>query len=119
VAECGIHEECLTLKLKVLRLLETQVNVYQSAQRNVPDDLNLQQHRCGSLESSISRLFVLLLLPNVIRDIFCRFALVITLHPLQLLSNSVFFSNSARQLYVKLIMYFSQWMNAVMKYQDL
>jgi hypothetical protein len=93
MAECGIHEECLTLKMKSLRLFEAQLNVCQSRRRNVPDDLNLQQYRCGNLESCTSRLFVRLILPNAIRDIVCRLAILITFHLLQLSSNSVFFSN--------------------------
>jgi len=92
MAECGIHEECSTLKMKVLRLFETHVTVYQSTRRNFPDDLNIQQYRCGKLETCTSRLFVRLILPNVIRDIVCRLAMVITLHPLQLSSNSFFFN---------------------------
>ena len=91
MAECGIHEECSTLKMKVLRLFETQVTVYQSKRLNVPDDSHLQQYRCGNFEFCTPRLFVRLILPNVIRDIVCRLTMVITLHPLQLLSNSVFF----------------------------
>jgi len=92
MAECGIHEECSSLKMQVLRVVETQGTVYQSTRLNVPDDLHLQQYRCGKLESCTSRLFVPLILPNVIRDIVCRLAMLITLSPLQLSSNSVFFN---------------------------
>ena len=47
----------------------------------------LQQYRYGNLGSCTSRLFVRMILQNVIRDIVCRLAMVITLHPLQLSSN--------------------------------
>lgn len=35
----------------VLRLFETTVSTYQSARRNIPEDLNLQQDRCENLKS--------------------------------------------------------------------
>ena len=55
MAECGIHEECLSRKMQVLRLVETLVTVYQSTRLNVPDDLHLQQYRRDKLESCTSR----------------------------------------------------------------
>jgi hypothetical protein len=35
--------------LKTLRSSETSVTIYQSTRRNIPAELNLQQHRCESL----------------------------------------------------------------------
>jgi hypothetical protein len=42
---------CVTLKMKALRCFETSVAVYQSTQRNIPEDLNFQQYRCENLKS--------------------------------------------------------------------
>ena len=42
--------DSLTLKQKARRSYETSVTIYQSAQRNNPEDLNLQQHCCEKLK---------------------------------------------------------------------
>jgi hypothetical protein len=44
-----IFLHCLTLDVRVLSS-ETSVNVYHSTQRDVREDMNLQQHRCESVQ---------------------------------------------------------------------
>jgi hypothetical protein len=39
---------CWTLKKKAPRFLKISGTFYQSPLRNIPEDLNLQQHRCGN-----------------------------------------------------------------------
>jgi hypothetical protein len=40
----------LNLKLKILEFFKTSENIYPITQNNIPEEINLQQHRCGELK---------------------------------------------------------------------
>ena len=47
---CGILSR-IVWWMKVLPSFETSLTVYQSARGNIPQDINLMQHRCKNLKS--------------------------------------------------------------------
>jgi hypothetical protein len=55
------------MNLKATQLSETSVVIYQSTRRNIPEDLNLQQHRCENLKSLYSNQ-IWLLIQNLLQS---------------------------------------------------
>jgi hypothetical protein len=46
----GPRQLCLTLQMKALRSFENLVIIYKTTRLNIPDDVNIHQHRCEILK---------------------------------------------------------------------
>ena len=70
----GVLLDWLTLNINALRFFETSLDIYQSTRRNIPEDLNLERHRCENLKSRTQWHYLhTLLTKKKRRTLQCRF----------------------------------------------
>jgi hypothetical protein len=51
-----MKKDCLIQKRRALRPSETSARIYQSIRRSIPEDWDLQQHRCAYLKSRMAKI---------------------------------------------------------------